>query len=962
MENATVRRRIGLDDVFTAFFSTVAFASAVVDGNRRTARQQEWVTEIEKARSELDAVKADQERRISRLGSAVRPSSKIGCPSINSAGLGTWQDVFTWAEEEICERKALGFEAWRGIPLKVLKNARGEQIQTFLDEYPHFFPIFKGSTGQDVWDTVSWPLHIKKVRTLEWSVARLALELMRHVPIYPDWDLPDQPEMTGEVRSQLLLSASSEFHSTIDHFRGQLKELENGKRRDDFYHQFESPRFPRYNVDQPDDSSTADELNAKLHALFESSPRSPDRITKLLPSICYYLLSSRSPPSIHTYNLLLSDFAGGRRHDLIGHLLRSMSRTHIRSNEITHAETLRHYLHTRQCSRFDRYVDRMEGFEEGLGLAAPQLDIPDLLQFQYRVRVNRRDANGKSVDEYFDYSDLHKSELLTMWRKGMVKIYEKARRNLEVHQVLIQGALRFHGMFEAMKHYCTMISEGWQPNVEILLSILHRCLVDCDWDAGITVWRQIQASNASADERGYIIMLQLCQKANKLELIEELLQRGIQRDVLPPTVLEMGWHESALDEKPQDFMEDLSMGKDMWILKQGLEELLEEHRHLDHISHETSRRIDLLRNRITEKLRRPNHKTAALLREAGSLADCGRKFFEMDMTLRESESQILSITNELHQTQLGRRINQLEDRLTTLCCAITQTIRDTSSIFFSTCVATLEDCSGVMLSSTAELVNEYHTLVLCDRGKRLRARFDLIDRKTHVIRTELAAFVASILGQLVSEAQGRLRHLKFRIDATSGDVEKVIATIRSGSISFRNIGSGRHRRRYQNTVPAGSRNGLDAAGQQLRRQGDRVGTSSSSVEASPGAACVTPDVSKLENPSRSCGGVVRIVGSTPALIRMRRVKDRREVSLHQSQTGETQSPPRRQASKNILCDKDGRSGMIAIRKPPLPANASETNCRQAADQIHRSGHATTPSLGLAYMDINPSVVHELGYG
>ncbi|KAL8909524.1 MAG: hypothetical protein Q9207_000204 [Kuettlingeria erythrocarpa] len=767
--------------------------------------------------------------------------------------------------------------------------------------------------------------------------------------------------MTEEVRSQLLLSASSEFHLTIDHVRGQLKELQNGKRRDEYYYQFESPKLPRYNVDQLDNSSTADELNAKLHALLESSPRSPNRITKLLPSICYYLLSSKSPPTIHTYNLLLSDFAGGGRHDLMGHLLRSISRTHMRSNDITHAETLRHYLHTRQCSRFDQYVDRMEGFEEGLGLAAPQLDIPDLLEFQYRVRVNCRDANGKFSDQYFDYSN-QKSEMLIMRREGTVKIYEKPTRNLEVHQVLIQGALIFHGMFKAMKRYCTMISEGWKPNAEILLSILHRCLVDCDWDAGVAVWRQIQTSNTFTDERGYIIMLQLCQQANKLELIEELLQRGIQRDVLPPTVLEMGWHESALGKKPQELMEDLRMAKDMWILKQGLGELLEEHRQLSNVSQETLRRIDLLRNRITKNIHRPNHKTAALLREADLLADCGRKFFKMDMTLKESEWQILSIATELHQTQLPKRVKQLEGRLTNLCCAITQTMGDASSVFFSTCVAALENCSGLMLSSTAKLVDEFYTLLLCDRGKRLRARFSTIDKQTQVIRKELAVFVTSVLGQLVLEAQRRLFHLQHRIQATSADVEEVMATVDSRDGIFCRVDNRRYRRRYQTTAPTDGRNRLVAAKPQIYGHGDRVGTLRPSVEVTSGAAHVTPDVCKLGNSSPGGGGVVRIVRSTPALIRAAPVKDRREVSFQQSQIGEAQSPPRRQASKHIPCDKDGKSDMIAIRKSPLPANASGTNCTQTTDQIYLSRHATAPSLGLAYMDRNSSVMHELGYG
>lgn len=939
---ATVRRRIGIDDVFTAFLSTVAFASAVADGNRRAARQQEWVTEIDQARSELNAVKADQERRISRLGPAVRPSSEAGYPSIDGADLQIWQDVFTWAEEEIGERKALGFEAWKGIPLRVLRNAPHVQIQKFLDESSHCFPRFKGSTDQDVWNTVSWPLHIKKVRILEWSVARMALELMRHVPKYPEWALPDQPETTEEIRSQLLLSASSEFHSTIDHVRNQLKELRSGKGRDEYYHQFESPRFPRYNVNQLNDPNTANELNAKLHALLESSPKSPGRITKLLPSICFYLLSSKSPPNIHTYNLLLCDFAGERRHDLIGHLLRSIWCTHVRPNEITIAETLRHYIFTRQCSRFDRYVDRMEGFGEGLGVAAPELDIPDLLQFQYRVRVTRRDANEEAVDDYFNYSNLDKLEILAMQRAGKTKVYEKPRRNLEVHQLLIQGALTFHGMFEAMKHYCTMISEGWQPNAEILLSILHRCVIDCDWDAGVAVWRYMQASNTLADERGYILMLQLCQKANKPELIEELLQRGIQRGVLPPTVLEISWHESALDKKSQDFMQDLGMAKDIWILKQGLEELLEEHRSAGEISHETSRRLDLLKYRITETLRKPNHKTTALLLEARLVSDISGKFSKLDTTLKVSQSQISSIANELRQLQLPQRVRQLEGQLATLSCAIAQTISDASSVFFSTCVTTLEDRFCLALSSTTQLANDFHTLLLCSRGKRLRARFNAIIKQARVIRTDLSSFVGSLLGSVVADLEERLKHLQARISTTSGDANEVMTNIDSRRCRWR-------------------QNRLDAARQRIHRRALRDSLRSP-VQAAPEAALLASDGSNSEHKSRWKGGVVRVVRCTPALIRMRRVKDRREVSLNPCRDDKAQPPPMCQASEETPCQKKGKMDMIASFKQPLPTTAMEKNGIKTTNLLHRSGHVTLTSLDLAYLNTHFSAMHELGYG
>lgn len=822
---ATVRRRIGLDEVFTALFSTVAFASAVADGNRKAARQQEWVTEIKNARSELSALKVDQEQRLSNISTAVRSSSSPRHDGLDDTNLQTWQDVFTWAEGEISERTALGFRAWKGIPLSVLRDASPAQIQDFLDNHRHCFPRFRGSDGQKVWDTASWPLHIKKVRTLEWSVARMALELMRHAPAYPEWSLPDQEETTEEVKLHMSISSTREFHPRLVYARSQLTRLQGGKKNDDYYHQFQSPEFPRYSVSQSDDPSTADNLNVKLHALLESSPRSPERITKLLPSICFYLLTSETPPDIHTYNLLLSGFAGEHRNDLIDYLLRSIVRTHLRPNEITLAETLRHYIRTRQCSRFDQYVDSMDGFGEGLGLASPRRDIPDLLKFQHRVRVTRRKTNGKVTDEYYDYSDLNKTDLLAMKREAVVKVYEKSRRNMEVYQTLIQGALSFHGMFEAMKHYRAMTSDGWLPNEEILWSILHRCTVDGDWNAGVATWRRLQNSCDGTSERGYVLMLQLCRKAKKEEFIEELLDHGIQRGVLPPNVFEMGWHESPRYEQTQDMLKGLGKAKEIWTLKQSLEDLLVKQRDTHEVSHEMLERVDLLTTKIKRSLQCPNHETVALLREARLIATLSHKYFDVDAMLQRSDDRILDITNELIEIKLSKNIQQIEIQLQTVASAMNQTIRNASSVFFSACVTSVEACFDRMSSSTTQLVKEFTALLFCINGKRLRVQFNAIATQTYLTRKEMSPFVASILSPLVADLKRESDHLQHRIHATSAGIKEVLTSLYGEKITFRKLDHHGHRWTYQGRAGDERRNRPDRTHQFNGRQVDRQMTS-----------------------------------------------------------------------------------------------------------------------------------------
>ncbi len=305
-----IRRRLGADDVFAAFFSTVAFASAVADGNRKDAKREEWARVIKDARRELNSVKAEQQRRISSIASTA-PLAPIAPHEETAAeGKQSWIEVLDWGERELQDRRALGFQDWQGIPLDVLRNASPLEIRHFLRNWSYHFPRFKGSHGFEVWGTVTWPSHIKKIKTHEWSIVHLALDLMSSIPKGQPWSLPNDQGRAEEVMSHLSVATTPELDSERKHIRGLLKKLACRK-EDRYFYQFESPPLPSYSSMRTGHASSADELNTKLHSLFNhtSDPESR-RITHILPRICYYLLTSDSPPNIHTYNLLMSEFAG----------------------------------------------------------------------------------------------------------------------------------------------------------------------------------------------------------------------------------------------------------------------------------------------------------------------------------------------------------------------------------------------------------------------------------------------------------------------------------------------------------------------------------------------------------------------------------------------------------------------------------------------------------------------------
>ncbi|KAL8903746.1 MAG: hypothetical protein Q9171_007289 [Xanthocarpia ochracea] len=776
---APIRRRLGADDVFAAFFSTVAFASAVADSNRKDAKREEWIRVIKEARRDLRALKADQQRRISNLAHPVPPALPAPHEERSTVDAKSWVEVLDWGEEEIRDRRALGFEDWQGLPLDVLRTASRGQIEDLLRKYTHHFPRFKSSYGPDVWSTVTWPYHIKKMKTLEWSIAQLAMDLMSGMPESQAWSLSNVRGVAEEVMSQLSIVTIDEIASRRVYISHLLGTLARRKDRDEYFHHFESPKYPNYSGSEASLPNAADQLNEKLHSLLEhTTDGRSTRITELLPKICYYLLTSSSPPNIHTYNLLISEFAGARRDDLIHCLLRSMYRTHMRSNEITLAETLRHYVRTKDRFRFDRHVQRMAGFEEGLEEAHPQLDIPELLKFQYRVRVTRYFTDQPPVDEYHELSDLDESDLLALKKEAKIKVYQKARCNLEVHQALIHGALFFHGTYEAIKHYRTMVSEGWEPDQEILLGILRYCILDLEWEAGCAIWRRLQAFGTSMDERGVALMLQLCQRCNKHEGILETLRYCISQGILPPTVLEIGWHDAAMYEDAQDVLKGFGVAKDMWILKEGLHALLRGLRTDYGITREDSKHVFFITNQIERSLRRPTPDTISLLHEARSYAATDHKSSLLDTKLLDSGEHILAMVSEFHDVRFSMKVKRLEATLLEKLSTIAQWVKECRSMLFSIRLRGHEDRAA----ATTRFIEESRTQVISINTRIIPGKVRAIGKQIGDIQYGISRYVVAYFVAHVRTLHGRMGIVSARIRGTSIELSIIIRSIQEEAV------------------------------------------------------------------------------------------------------------------------------------------------------------------------------------
>ena len=779
-------RRVGLDDVLAAGFSTVAFASAVVDGNKKDTRKEKWARAIREEKRELHALQADQERRIANLEQGKHIDPPRTKQQIANGQPHSWQDMFAWADAEIQERKELGFEHWQGIPLSVLRNASPDQIQDFLDYYANHFPRIKGLVGPEVWNSVTWPLHIKKIRTLEWSIARLVLELLRYVPTDNPTSLSTGYDTPQQVLRKLAIESPEDVTSSLQHANSQLNTLKQGKRKsDEYYHRFPSPQYPRYHFDQTHDPSSTEELNTRLYSLFEFADRASSGVCGVIPSICYHLLTSASPPNIHTFNLLFSEFAFKRQDQLIRPLLASIYRSHVRPNEITLAETLRHYVRTNDRKRFYRYVSRMDGFYEGLEVAHPDVHIPDLLAFHYRVRrtpiIHPRSG---LQDEYYDLSTLSKSEITAMKENAIVKIYEKPRRNLEVHRVLIQGSLLFDGLAAGLHYYRKMVSEGWEPDQDILFSVLHHCAVHAEWDAGLATWSHLQRRGNPIDERGYMLMLQLCQRCDKQEVIQEVLRNGVARDVLPPTVLEMDWGRFGPLRKTRHNSKALTAAKKALPWVRDLEQLMHQSHEAGSKYPDETSRMNVLANQINNAIPRPSLKTVSLLHEARALSVTEQKHWYLDSAVDSSSRTILNLVHNFKNIHFSTKVRGVEAQLQTAASAIAGLVEQLQSILLPITVRNIESKSAQVFENTQLFLRTARRQWRFLQCGLYHARFYAICRRTFSLRYELSPYVLKLHSSHIDHIQTRIGMLGATIKRTAAEIRLFSRAVDSRQVAL----------------------------------------------------------------------------------------------------------------------------------------------------------------------------------
>ena len=478
----------------------------MLDSARKDARNRQWDEAIERTRAEITKTEEDQNRRLSSLKS-TDPSVKNGAADNDVARGCDYRSkikmLMNWERWQEHRRHAAGLDNWRGFPLEFLESLSNSDLERILGREAILRRFHGGPNCSELApEAPGRPLSPKKIRTQEWSMMKLVLQFLR--PLYAKAERIGTPLDALQVVGHLLPLEDEGMERAIRKTDERIAEIKAAGPHD----LFPSPQSPQYHFSPSEQESELVDFNVKLQRMLWETQST---LSRRLPEICKYLLSSHIAPNIHTYNLLLIRFCQLREDNCAQAVLKSVEETNTRPNEITHATTLRYLTAIDDRPRFREYTWKMHGWKRGLALANPAKEVDALARSRYHV-----------------------------FGKHSEKIAEKARMNEEVYTSLIVGVLKMFSVEEAIWYYSEMVKEGWKPTMEILTAMLQKSCELRDLRAGHEFWKRIKALCQAGHEitkTAYAAMLDLCNLCGQMGWYQQIASEAIACGILPQSFL-----------------------------------------------------------------------------------------------------------------------------------------------------------------------------------------------------------------------------------------------------------------------------------------------------------------------------------------------------------------------------------------------------------------------------------------
>ncbi|RYP68962.1 hypothetical protein DL771_006384 [Monosporascus sp. 5C6A] len=417
---AAPRRRVSPADVFTACYTTILGTATIIDAHRKDAKRKELDDKLEKAKAALSTV-------------AIQEGTPSQRPEENGR-----------ATDSVSNRRNK-----RPVPRR-----RNEKCtSSLLQELASLCDITRSPSGRSSW--MQDQLHWVKVE------ATIAAEENDPECLLREPKSAKQLEMTTDTVLRLvdgLLGQNRAHYSGSgrdgDGASRQLTQVEEDVLRDleevrtgNYYPSYEHP------TSNPERArSTRSLLSDSLRRIFNQASSSTEAVGR----ICYNLLTSSYPPTIHTYNALIAGFNRILRPDLAQVVIDSyIHQTAWPATQQTMICLLNHYRGKGDMGGLRDVIARMRGVRDtGLHFCI----IP---------------KDKVYSEDWLTWASAHCAS-----RKNA--FVERAHRGSEVFDSIIRGWLHHGNVSAASMIFIACVRNGsWIP-IQTLHHLFTACLAAVD--------------------------------------------------------------------------------------------------------------------------------------------------------------------------------------------------------------------------------------------------------------------------------------------------------------------------------------------------------------------------------------------------------------------------------------------------------------------------------------------------
>ncbi|MCJ1311958.1 hypothetical protein MMC25_005632 [Agyrium rufum] len=396
----------------------------------------------------------------------------------------------------------------------------------------------KGVTSKEAWMIIphTQRMTCKKKHVLQLSVTKLILKMKRRT-------LP---------RSQL--SAAIEFYTQ------QAAVLLNGVKSVPAFVQLprlKLPKLPNYTQDITLVYEVRNrDMNQHIAERLGSCENTCDlQFKEAIKTVCYTMLTSTTPPDVHTFNIILLEFLRLREFELASYIVDALIEARVRPNEITVATVLRFYTLTKKRDEFEKFVELASARGHGLMLASPHRRITFLERGKFTIRRSSRstDLSQNMSSDCLELRDLaYRGPFQTTHKSGRVlKVYEKAPINGDTYAELISGYLNLGMIDTAKSYFIQMIQHGWDCSMAVIRSIVEECAKVRSWEMARNIWSSLEQADVELDSSVYLALSRILCASDRAQEYEQLIRHALNKGALSA---EDGCDTICFDEARQIYL------------------------------------------------------------------------------------------------------------------------------------------------------------------------------------------------------------------------------------------------------------------------------------------------------------------------------------------------------------------------------------------------------------------------